>query len=402
MILNAMLLALKELRRNVMRSALTTLGIVIGVSAVIILVQVGNGTTQMVTESIASLGSNLLTLMPGQSRGPGGESGTATSFKLTDVEAIRRQVPALVAIAPMASKPMSVILGNRNWSTTITGTTNDYFTSADWDLAEGRFFSDADLRSGRTVCIIGQTVRSELAGTQSPLALRLRLRTVSCDVIGLLAAKGKNTFGMDRDDVVVMPLRTFQRRIAGNDDVAQVQISVGPDSSTLKAQQDLERLMRERRHLAPGEDNDFTVMDMQDIANTLSGTTRLLTLLLAAVAAISLVVGGIGIMNIMIVSVTERTREIGIRMAIGAFERDVLLQFLIEAIVLSAFGGAVGIVLALAVSAGISVVFNLPFSVNWPTMALSFVFSGMVGVIFGFVPARRAAHLNPIDALRHE
>jgi putative ABC transport system permease protein len=402
MIISAMLLALNELRRNVMRSTLTTLGVVIGVSAVIILVQLGNGTSQMVTEGIASLGSNLLTLMPGQRRGPGGESDAATPFKLADVEAIRREIPALVAVAPMASRSMSVIVGNRNRSTTISGTTNDYFTSSNWTLAEGRFFTDADLRSGRTVCIIGQTVRGELVGAQSPLGLKLRLRTVSCDVVGLLAPKGENTFGMDRDDVVLMPLRTFQRRIAGNDEVAQVQMSVGPDSSTLKAQQDIERLMRERRRLMPGEDNDFTLMDMQEIARTLSGTTQLLTLLLAAVAAISLIVGGIGIMNIMIVSVTERTREIGIRMAIGAFERDVLLQFLVEAVVLSVFGGTIGIVLALAVSAGVSVAFSLPFSVDWPTVALSFAFSGVVGVIFGFVPARRAAQLNPIDALRHE
>jgi putative ABC transport system permease protein len=245
-------------------------------------------------------------------------------------------------------------------------------------------------------------VSRELVGAQSPLSLRLRVRTVSCDVIGLLGAKGKNTFGMDRDDVVLMPLRAFQRRIAGNDDVAQIQMSVGLDSSTLKAKQDLERLMRERRRLAPGEDNDFSLGDMQEIADTLSGVTRMLTLLLAAIAAISLVVGGIGIMNIMIVSVTERTREIGIRMAIGAFAGDVLMQFLVEAIVLSVCGGTVGIALALAVSATISVSFALPFSIDWPTIALSFGFSGFMGVIFGFVPARRAARLNPIDALRHE
>lgn len=402
MILNAMLLAFRELRRNVMRSTLTTLGIVIGVSAVIILVQLGNGATHMVTDSIASLGSGLLTLTPGQDRGPGGDSAAAPPFKLADVEAIRRQVPALVAVAPVASRQLNVILGNKNWSTEVTGTTNDYLAAGSWELAQGRVFTEADLRSGRTVCIIGPTVSHQLVGEQSPLGLRLRVRTVSCDVVGLLLSKGKSTFGRDRDDVVLMPLRTFQRRITGNDDVAQVQMSVGPDSSTLKAQQDLERLMRERRRLAPGEDNDFELGDMQEVANTLSGVTRLLTLLLAAIAAISLLVGGIGIMNMMIVSVTERTREIGIRMAIGAFARDVLTQFLIEAIVLSACGGTVGIGLALVVSAVISVVFALPFAVDWPTVALSFVFSGFVGVVFGFVPARRAARLNPIDALRHE
>jgi putative ABC transport system permease protein len=401
-ILNAMLLAFRELRRNALRSTLTMLGIVIGVSAVIVLVQLGNGTTQMVTDSVSSLGSNLLTLTPGQDRGPGGASTVAPAFKLADVEAIRRQVPALTAVAPAASRQVSVVLGNRNWSTELVGTTNEYFTTGNWTLAEGRLFSDADLRSGRSVCILGQIVRTELVGAQSPLGLRLRVKNISCDVIGLLAAKGQGTFGRDRDDVVLMPLRTFQRRVGGNDDVAQVYLSVGPDVSTLKAQQDLERLMRQRRRLAPGEDNDFSVDDMQEIASTLSGITRLLTMLLAAIAAISLVVGGIGIMNIMIVSVTERTREIGIRMAIGAFARDVLMQFLVEAIVLSVCGGAVGIALALSVSAAISVAFALPFSIDWPTMALSFVFSGVVGVIFGFVPARRAARLDPIDALRHE
>jgi putative ABC transport system permease protein len=402
MLVNAMLLSFRELRRNLMRSALTTLGIVIGVSAVIILVQLGNGATQMVGENIASLGSNLLTLTPGQDRGPGGESGIATPFTLADVEAIRRQVPALTAVAPSASRQMSVIVGNKNWATEVTGTTNDYVNVGNWEMEEGRIFSESELRSGRTVCIIGQTVRRELVGAQSAVGLRVRMKTVSCEVIGLLAAKGKNTFGMDRDDVVLMPLRAFQRRVAGSDDVAQVQMSVGPDSSTLKALQDLERLMRERRRLAPGEANDFAVGDMQEIARTLSGTTQLLTLLLVAIAAISLVVGGIGIMNIMIVSVTERTREIGIRMAIGAFARDVLMQFLIEAIVLSVFGGVAGIALAVAVSAAISAVSGLPFIIDWAVIGLSFGFSGLVGVIFGFVPARRAAHLNPIDALRHE
>jgi putative ABC transport system permease protein len=385
-----------------MRSTLTTLGIVIGVSAVIIMVQLGNGATRMVTDSIASLGSDLLMLTPGQDRGPGGDSAAATPFTRADVEAIRRQVPALLAVAPVASRQLNVIVGNQNWSTEVTGTTNDFLTAVNWALTEGRLFSEADLRVGRTVCILGQTVRDELVGAQSPLGLRLRVLTVSCDVIGLLSAKGKSTFGMDRDDVVLMPLRTFQRRIAGNDDVLQIQMAVGPDSSTLKAKQDLERLMRERRRLGPGESNDFTLGDMREIADTLSGVTRLLTLLLTAIAAISLVVGGIGIMNIMIVSVTERTREIGLRMAIGAFARDVMMQFLIEAFVLSAFGGAIGIALALLASAVISVAFGLPFSVDWATIALSLVFSGFVGVVFGFVPARRAARLNPIDALRHE
>jgi putative ABC transport system permease protein len=403
MILNALLLALRAVRRNVMRSALTTLGIVIGVAAVIVMVSLGNATTIMVTDGIASLGNNLLTILPGQQTGPGGAASSASPFKVADAELIGRTVPAITTVAPASSMSMNVVLGNRNRSTMVTGATNAYFEASDWSLREGAWFSDADLRSGRAVCIVGETVRRELlGGAQSPLGLRVRLRAVSCEVIGLLAAKGENTFGQDRDDVVVMPLRAFQRRIAGNDDVAQIQVAVGPTSSTLRAQQEIERLLRERRRLAPGDDNDFMVMDPQDIANTLSGTIRLLTLLLAAVAGISLLVGGIGIMNIMIVSVTERTREIGLRMAIGALEREVLLQFLVEATVLSAFGGVVGVLLALATSAGVAAAFGLPFVVDWSMMVLAFVFSAGVGIVFGFVPAQRAARLNPIDALRHE
>ena len=236
-----------------------------------------------------------------------------------------------------------MISGAKNRSTTVTGTTNAYFESGDWKLASGRFFSDSELRSGAAVCVIGETMRKELLGAPRSIGERLRLRSLSCKVIGLLESKGKNTFGMDRDDTVVIPLRTLQRRLAGNDDIHQIQLSVRESVSTEKAQQDISRLMRERRQLAGGDDDDFSIMDQQELATTLSGTTRTLTALLAAVAAISLLVGGIGIMNIMLVSVTERTREIGIRLAIGAFERDVLTQFLVEAVVLSVFGGAIGI-----------------------------------------------------------
>lgn len=402
MILNAVLLALRELRRNLMRSMLTTLGVVIGVSAVIIMVILGNGATELVTAGIASLGSNLLTLVPGQRRGPSSDVGTATAFQIADADSLRTNVPSLADVAPMSSQQLSVVLGNKNRSSTVTGTTNAYFSSGNWTLREGHWFTDADERAGRAVCIIGETVRRELVGAQSPLGVRIRIRSMSCEVIGLLGSKGKNTFGQDRDDTVVIPIRTFQRRIGGRDVVGQIQMTVGVSSSMLKAQQDIERLMRERRHLSPGEDNDFTVLDMQEVARTLSGTTRLLTLLLAAIAAISLIVGGIGIMNIMIVSVTERTREIGIRMAIGALEREVLLQFMIEAVVLSVFGGAIGIVLALGLSLALTMILALPFSIDSSIVVLSFVFSGLVGIVFGFVPALRAARLNPIDALRHE
>jgi putative ABC transport system permease protein len=402
MLLNAILLAMREIRRNVLRSSLTALGIIIGVASVIIMVTLGNGATAQVTADIANMGSNMLSVMPGQRVGPGGASGSAKPFRRQDVDALSRDVPSITAVAPVSSLGLSVISGAKNRSTTITGTTNEYFESGNWKLADGRWFSDSELRSGAAVCIIGQTTRTELLGATDAIGSRLRLRALSCTVIGVLQSKGKSNFGQDRDDTVVIPIRTMQRRLTGNDDIHQVQLSVRTSASSEKAQQDIYRLMRERRHLARDADDDFSIMDQQEIANTISGTTRTLTALLAAVAAISLLVGGIGIMNIMLVSVTERTREIGIRLAIGAFERDVLTQFLIEAVVLSVFGGAIGITLALGASFAVARALGLPFALDYGIVALAFAFSAAVGVVFGFFPARRAASLNPIDALRHE
>jgi putative ABC transport system permease protein len=402
MLLNAVVLALREIRRNVLRSSLTALGIIIGVASVIIMVTLGNGATAQVTADIANMGSNLLTVMPGQRVGPGGASGSARPFRRQDVDALTREVTSVTSVAPVASLGLSVISGAKNRSTTVTGTTNAYFESGNWKLASGRWFSDSEIRSGAAVCIIGETTRTELLGRAEPLGTRLRLRSLSCTVIGVLASKGKSNFGQDRDDTVVIPLRTMQRRLTGSDDIQQVQLSVRTSSSSEKAQQDISRLMRERRRLAKDADDDFSIMDQQEIANTISGTTRTLTALLAAVAAISLLVGGIGIMNIMLVSVTERTREIGIRLAIGAFERDVLTQFLIEAVVLSVFGGTIGISLALTASFLVARALGLPFALDYGVVLLAFGFSAAVGVVFGFFPARRAASLNPIDALRHE
>ena len=402
MLLNAFLLALREIRRNVLRSSLTALGIIIGVASVIIMVTLGNGATAQVRADIASMGSNLLTVMPGQRVGPGGASSSAKPFRRQDVDALTREVDSVTSIAPVATMNLSVISGAKNRSTNVTGTTNAYFESGGWKLASGRWFSESELRSGAAVCIIGETTKNELLGSADPIGGRLRLRSLSCSVIGLLQSKGKSNFGQDRDDTVVIPLRTMQRRLSGNEDVGQVQLSVSNSVSTEKAQQDITRLMRERRHLARDSDDDFNIMDQQEIANTISGTTRTLTALLAAVAAISLLVGGIGIMNIMLVSVTERTREIGIRLAIGAFESDVLTQFLIEAVVLSLFGGTIGITLALAASFAAARALSLPFALDYSIIALAFMFSAAVGIVFGFFPARRAASLNPIEALRHE
>ncbi|ODS53684.1 MAG: multidrug ABC transporter substrate-binding protein [Acidobacteria bacterium SCN 69-37] len=402
MIANAVVLALREIRRNVLRSSLTTLGIVIGVASVIVMVTLGNGATAAVTADIATMGSNLLTLMPGQQRGPGGAAGSARAFRPQDVDALERDLTSVTAVAPIASVGLNAVSGPRNRSMTVTGTTNAYFSSGNWTLARGRWFSDSEIRSGAAVCIIGETTRRELLAVTDPIGERVRLRNIACTVIGLLESKGTSTFGMDRDDTIVMPLRTVQRRLAGSDDVSQIQLSVAPGASSQRAQQDIYRLMRDRRNLQATDDDDFTVFDQAELATAITGTTQTLTALLAAVAAISLLVGGIGIMNIMLVSVTERTREIGIRLAIGAFEGDVLTQFLVEAVVLAGFGGAAGIALALAASAIAAAVLGLPFSVDVTIVSIAFLFSAGVGVVFGFFPARRAASLNPIDALRHE
>ena len=400
MVWNALLLALRELRRNVLRSFLTILGIVIGVASVIIMVTLGSGATVQVSQQIASLGSNVVIIIPGQ-MGPGRGSSVAP-FNESDAEAIVRDVGDLKAVAPTAAKSVTAIFANKNWSTAVTGTTNDYFTAANWVIERGRIFTDSELRAGKAVCVIGSTVSKELFGVQDPMGNKLRLKNVSCEVIGQMKSKGQSVMGRDQDDLIIMPLRTFQRRIAGNRDISQIQLSVRDESAIDRVKSAIERLMRERRHLAPNEENDFSVMDTRQIAQTLTGTTRILTLLLSAVAAVSLLVGGIGIMNIMLVSVTERTREIGIRLAIGAFERDVLTQFLVEAMVLASFGGLFGVILALAAAAVLAQVLQVPLILNPGIMILAFLFSGAVGVIFGYVPARRAARLDPIEALRHE
>ncbi len=401
MLVNALLLALRELRRNVMRSFLTMLGIIIGVSAVIILVTLGGGATQQVTDQISSLGSNLLMVSPGKRMGPGQQEG-ASPFKLNDAEAIARDISSVKAVAPASNSSLTAILGNENWTTSITGTTADYLTVSNNHIKEGRNFNEVEVRAGASVCVIGETVRTKLFGSQSPVGSKIRLNKISCEVIGLLKSKGQSSMGNDQDDVVLMPLRTLQRRISGNENVNLIQVSIKDGFSTDQAKEEIGLLMRARRHLAESEEDNFNVMDMKEIATMLSGTTRVLTGLLSAVAAVSLLVGGIGIMNIMLVSVTERTREIGTRLAIGALEREVLLQFLVEAVVLSSCGGLIGIIIALGASLVLTSVLNVPFVFNAQIIFVAFLFSAAVGVVFGFFPARKAARLDPIEALRHE
>ncbi len=401
MITNAFILALRELRRNKMRSFLTMLGIIIGVAAVISLVTIGGGATRQVTDQISSLGSNLMMVMPGKRMGPGQGSGGAP-FKLADAEAIAREIPSIRAVAPTSASPVTAIYANENWSTTVTGTTDQYFEVSNLKIEEGRSFTSPEIRSGAAVCIIGETVRDKLFGRQNPIGGKIRLNKLSCEVVGLLEVKGQSSMGSDQDDTVIIPLRTFQRRISGKTDVSVIRLSVKDGVSTDKMKKEIGYLMRERRHLSDLEEDDFSVMDMKEISTMLTGTTRVLTGLLSAVAAVSLLVGGIGIMNIMMVSVTERTREIGTRLAIGALASEVLLQFLVEAIVLSVLGGVIGIGFGLGLSYLATSAMSLPFVVSTEVVLGAFLFSAAVGVAFGYFPAQKAARLNPIEALRHE
>ncbi len=402
MLLNALLLALREIRRNLLRSFLTVLGIVIGVGAVITMVTLGNGATKMVSDQISSLGSNLLMVMPGQRLGPGRDSAGAPKFKIADIEAIQQQVNGLKAVAPVVGSAVTLVAGTQNWSSTVSGTSNDYFIAGNWKIATGRQFNEDEERAGKAVCVIGNTVKKELFGAGNPVGSSIRVKTFDCEVIGLLVAKGQGGMGQDQDDTVLMPLRTAQRRLTGSLDIGNVMVSLKDGTNSTVAIAQLRSLLRERRKLAESADDNFNVMDTKQIAETLSGAIGTMTALLGAVAAVSLLVGGIGIMNIMLVSVTERTREIGIRLAIGALENEVLWQFLIEAVVLSAFGGLVGIALAFVACLGLSTLMHMPFLFNPAINLTAFGFSAAIGVLFGYVPARRAAQLDPIEALRHE
>ena len=401
MLFETIKLALQSIRRNALRSFLTVLGVIIGVGAVIAMVTIGNGTTAKVTADLAKLGSNLLFVAPGQF-GPGRASSDAKPFNARDIDALRGQLGGVRAVAPVAQKSVTVVYGAESRNTVVTGTDNDYFVTQDWMLTAGRSFLDGEVRAGRAACVIGETVREELFGRADPIGQNIRVQNVSCEVIGLLEVKGQSSFGTDQDDTILVPIRAFHRRIAGNTDVARIYVSAEDGVDTAKVQADIERLLRERRNISRGEEDDFSVRDMKQIVQTAAGATAMLTGLLGAVAAVSLLVGGIGIMNIMLVSVTERTREIGIRLAIGAVESQVLLQFLVEAVVLSLFGGLIGVLVGLALAGLGTASLEVPFLVEPTIILIAFGFSALVGVVFGYFPARRAARLDPIEALRRE
>lgn len=396
------ILAIREIRRHLLRSFLTILGIVIGVSAVVTMVTLGNGATKAVQESIASLGSNILQIRPGQGFGRGGGGPRPPAFKSADVDAIRSQIAGVKAVAPQAQSSGVAVANAANWSTTINGTTGDFFDAQQWKLSEGRLFTRAEEQAGKAVCVIGSTVQTNLFRDEDPIGQRFRIRDLSCTVIGTLVTRGQSGFGGDQDDVVIMPIKAVQRRFTGNRDINFIMVAVDAAYDTAAVQGEIEKLLRERRNITAGKVDDFNVFDTKQISDTLSGTTQILTGLLGSVAAVSLLVGGIGIMNIMLVSVTERTREIGIRLAIGAVAREVLLQFLVEAVALACLGGIIGLLLALVATFFLSPVLAVPFLFDPQINLLAFFFSALIGVVFGYFPARRAASLNPIDALRHE
>lgn len=403
MLLNALLIAIKEIRRNILRSILTILGIVIGVASVIAMVMIGDGTTANVTANIEKLGSNMLNVRVGQEkRGAPRDDNSAKPFKIEDITAIKNEVSNLKGVTAENSGMANVVFGNKSNSSLIVGTTNDYFIIKDWEVEQGRIFEEGELSSGKSVCILGTTVVKNLFGDENPIGATIRIKNFPCSVIGVLASKGASSFGRDQDEVVITPLKMYQRKIQGNLDVSTIIVSVMEEKYIEDAKAQIISLMQDRRAVKVGEADNFHIRDMKDILNTMTSTTKMLTYLLGSIAAISLLVGGIGIMNIMLVSVTERTREIGIRLAIGAMQSEVLLQFLIEAIVLSTWGGIIGIFLGLGVGYGVVQIFELPYIINTQIILISFIFSTLIGVIFGYFPARKAARLNPIDALRYE
>ena len=403
MLNNAFLIALKEIRRNILRSILTILGIVIGVASVIAMVMIGDGTTQNVKDSITKLGTNMLTLMVGQERRGGPRSdNSAKAFKLEDINAIKNEVENIKAVAAQNSSSANLVYGNKSYTSSIIGTDNDYFIIKDWELSSGRYFDDSEISSGKSSCILGQTIVKQLFEDENPIGSRIRIKNFSCDVIGVLKPKGASTFGRDQDEIVIVPINMLLRKIQGNKNIKSILISVNDSKNIENAKKEITILMQDRRDIKAGESDNFHIRDTQDLLSAMTSTTKMLTYLLGSIAAISLIVGGIGIMNIMLVSVTERTREIGIRLAIGAMEGEVLLQFLVEAIVLSTLGGVIGIILGLGFGYIAVSFLDLPFIINHNIIIISFLFSTFIGVVFGYFPARKAAKLNPIDALRYE
>ncbi len=396
--------ALRALRRNKMRSVLTALGIIIGVGAVIAMVGIGNGAKAQVEAQIASLGENVILIFSGSTTSSGIRTGwgSAGTLKVEDAEAIRREVPGVIGVSEEVVSTTQVAAGNQNWFTRIFGESADYFDIRHWPLADGAPFTPQDVRSANKVCVIGRTTATQIYGNESPIGQILRIKNVPFTITGVLTPKGLSPQGVDQDDIVVMPYTSAMKRVIGGTTLRNINVQMGDPGQIAAAQQQIISLLRQRHNIRPGRDDDFTVRTQQEIAEAATATSRVMTVLLGAIAGVSLVVGGIGIMNIMLVSVTERTREIGVRMAVGAHGTDILTQFLIEAVTLSSVGGLIGIICGIGASRILSIYAHWPTLISISSIAIAFLFSAAVGVFFGFYPARKAAALDPIEALRYE
>ena len=397
-------IAFRALRRNKLRSVLTALGIIIGVGAVIAMVGIGNGAKAQVEAQIASLGENVILIFSGSTTSSGIRTGWggAGTLKIEDADAIRREVPGIVNVSEEVVSNSQIASGNQNWFTRIYGESAEYLDIRQWALSDGAPFTDQDVRSANKVCVIGATTASQIFGTADAVGQALRIKNVPFTVTGVLTRKGLSTQGVDQDDVVIMPFTTAMKRVAGGTTLRNINVQVGDAKDLALAQQQIIDLLRQRHNIRAGRDDDFTVRNQQEIADAQTAATDVMTGLLAAIAGVSLIVGGIGIMNIMLVSVTERTREIGTRMAVGAHGRDILTQFLIEAVSLSSIGGLIGIIVGVVGSKIISAVKHWPSLISPSSIIVAFLFSAAVGIFFGFYPARKAAQLDPIEALRYE
>lgn len=400
---NLIKISLKSILKNRMRSFLTMLGIIIGVGAVITLVSIGQGASVQITNEVSSLGTNLIMVVPGASRMGGVSRGAASQegFSLDDVRKLEEESGLIPYVSPVIRSGGQVIANGKNWSTSISGVAPNYLIIKDWKLKEGEFFTERDTKSRRKVAVLGDTVARELFGDQGAVGARIRIRNTPFEVIGVLAEKGESMMG-DQDDIILAPWSTVLYRLTDGTQIHMINVSAPSVEQMGATQEAIERILREAHHIEPGEEDDFRIRSQTEIIERASSVTGTLTLLLGAIAGVSLLVGGIGIMNIMLVSVTERTREIGIRMAIGARGRDVLVQFLIEAIILSMLGGIIGVLLGIGLGKLAASTMNIPVLINPVIVFLAFCFSGAVGIFFGFYPARKASRLNPIDALRYE